>query len=92
MTNNEELIVFIRSEIAGQAIQQKLPLQGTWKEKDHGWDSSFEYRLKPKLREWWIRSNIDESKKHIFTSAANAKVHAMHGDEIIKVREVMDDK
>ena len=42
-------------------------------------------------REWWIRSNIDGSRKHIFSSAANARVCAAHGDEFIKVIEVLDD-
>ena len=90
MTSNEELLVLIQAEIDGKVVQQKS--LSNWIEFNSRWDSHATYRIKPdEPREWWIALGefntgcLADSKKEIMAAAR-------HGDELIKVREVLDDE
>ena len=87
MTSNCELIMFIKAEIAGRAIQQMPPLDGTWQEKSHGWDSSFEYRLKPEPRVRWVNDyKADGLWSNLYKSEAEAKASAGPVPDVTQVK------
>ena len=94
MTSNEELITFIKAEIAGKIIQI-LHNDNTGHVKVGYWDALNTYRIKPESRQWYVNEYAGDPVKGLGylheteALATNARDTGCLGT--IKVREVLDD-
>lgn len=52
--------------------------------------NSYEYRIKPEPREFWMKINLGESRGYAYTSAEAVVAHGFRPEECIHVREVIE--
>jgi hypothetical protein len=89
-----ELLPIIQAFAEGGATEERIQerfLDEDWRPFD-GYlmteSSDYSYRIKPEPREWWVV--LDNDAIYIEHSELAAKKLFMDGDEIFKVREVLE--
>ena len=93
MTSNEELIQLIQAEIDGKTVLVETST-GCWRGKNAGWNSTYDYRIKPEPREWYV----NEYPEHLGYKGfgylhPTREIAGKHGDRdvvrVIHVKEVL---